>query len=149
MVQTGKKREDVGPCNPPKDKRFSSSNQPAPGRIKAGKAKVKFTRELLKQMLSMPYKFAADSQIKQQLIKAYGPTIENMSVAEVMSLQQMQKAVLKGDTQAFSTLMDQALGRPVQAVAQTDTDGNNVKPVYLSLPKGMDISLPENTEGTE
>lgn len=98
------------------DTRFSSTNQPPKEKKMAGIAKKKFTRQLLKDMLNLPYKFAPESQIKQQLIKAFGKEIENMSIGEIMSLQQAQKAVLKSDSGAYMALLNQAFGLPKQDI---------------------------------
>lgn len=150
-LKSGSNREDlyeVGKNKPPKDKQFSSENQPAPGVLKAAHAKKRFSREVIKTMLDGKYDFAPDSQTKQQLIKAFGPDVVNLTVGEIMTLQQMQKSILKADTQAFATIIDQALGKQVQAVQNVDGDGNDQRPIYLVAPKGMKFELPSNTEGT-
>lgn len=139
---------EVGKNKPPKANQFSSTNQPNPKHSAESKARNKFTKDVLRQMLEMPYKFTEDSQIKQQLSRAFGEEILNKSVMEIMVFQQMQKAILKADSVAFSNLLDRIMGRPVQAVAQTDTEGNDVRPIFLRLPKGMNIELPSNIEGT-
>ena len=68
-----------------------------------------------------------------------------------MILQQMQKSILKADSQSFMALLDRVEGRPVQAIAQTDSDGDDLDsvPVVLNFPKGINFSLPGNTEGEE
>lgn len=152
--ETGKireKRSDVGPKKPPIDKRFSSTNQPDPAKQKATKAKKKVFRELIREMLNGKYKFADDSQIKKQLVTAFGPEILNKTTGEIMILQQMQKSILKADSQSFMALLDRVEGRPVQAIAQTDSDGDDLDsvPVVLNFPKGINFSLPGNTEGEE
>lgn len=139
----------VGPGRPPKETRFSKENRATREMYKKAsktKADKRAAREIIKDLMKGKYKFAGNSQIKQQLITAFGDVVNNMSAFEVMTLMQMQKAILKGDTYAFSTLLDHSYGKPVQAVHNVDEDGNTVKPVSLTLPKGLDISLPSNTE---
>lgn len=134
---------------PPKGVRFTKDNQPSGEKKSEGKKKRKFTRELMKEMLNMKYKFAEDSALKKQLVAAFGNDILDKPIGEVMTLMQMQKAVLKGDTAAFNSIIDQAFGRPAQAIINTDEDGNVLPPVHLTLPKGMNIDLPSNTDGAD
>lgn len=129
--------------------KFSSDYQPSGEAKSKGKQRKKFTREVMKEMLSMKYKFTPESRIKEQLVNAFGAGVLELTVAEVMVIQQMNKAVLKADTYAFQTVMDQALGRPVQSVANTDPDGNAIPAYKLTLPQGMSIELPSNIEGDD
>lgn len=150
VVGSGKSREDlyeVGKNKPPKATQFSATNQPDPEKQKETWKKKRFTRDLIKEMLQMKYKFTADSQVKQQLVNAYGEEVLDLSIGQIMTLQQMQKAILKGDTQAYSIVIDQALGKQVQAVQNVDADGNDTRPIMLSIPKGMKFDLPSNIEG--
>lgn len=145
------KRKDVGPGKPPADKQFSKENQPDPALKKAGHQRKRMIKDVINALLDGKYKFADDSQIKKQLIAAYGLEVLDKSAFEIMTLQQVQKAILKGDTQAFSALLDRVDGRPVQAIAPTDPDGNELEnvPINLTFPKGMKFILPSNTEGDE
>lgn len=145
LPKTPHKRDNKRP--PPIGKRFTKEDQPS-GKAKSdGKKKAKFTRSVLKEMLNMNYTFAEDSQLKKQLVQAFGPDVLKLSVAEMMSLMQMQKAMLKGDTAAYNAVMDQSLGRPAQSIIQTDEDGNAIPGVHLVLPKGMEFNLPSNIDG--
>lgn len=80
----------------------------------------RFRRQMIADMLGLQYKFTPDSQIKKQLVAAFGPEILEMTVGEVMTLQQFQKAVLRGDSTAFGTVMNQAFGMPKQEVETTE-----------------------------
>lgn len=138
MSETVKKekRTDVGRNKPPADKRFSKENRPDEAKriagIKKAAEKKRFTRDVMKGMLTINYKFAEGTQLKQQLVHSFGDGILEMSVAEIMVLQQMQRAILKGDTYAFNSLMDQALGKPMQSVANVDPEtGKHVKQVFV------------------
>lgn len=101
--------------------KFTSAKQPSGKNKSLGKRKKKFTTQVYKEILSMPYAFTPDSQIKRQLIKAFGNQITGMNIGEVLGLQQIQKAILKGDTPAFNSLMDRAFGKPPQSI---DIDAN-------------------------
>lgn len=130
MEKSGKERAKKGGPgkNPvPKHTQFSSTNQPDPAKAKATKAKKRFTRELVKQMLNTKYKFQDSSQIKQQLVAAFGPEVANMTVGEIMTLQQANKAILKGDTFAFQNLLNQAFGLPKQKHELGGEDGEPIK----------------------
>lgn len=135
MAETTQKRGGRGLNPVPKGKTFSKDYQPTGNAKSKGKKKKRFARELVTEMLQMPYKFAADSQVKKQLIQNFGNEIVEMTVGEVMTLQQMQKAIMKADTIAYSTLLDQAFGRVSQHVDLTSKGETiNTKPVLQILP---------------
>jgi hypothetical protein len=97
---------------------FTSTNQPS-GEIKsAGQQKRKFSRQMLKEMLDMQYK--AKAPIKKELVAAFGPEIEGMTIGQIMGLRQMQKAVNACDSNAFTAVLNQALGQPKQETEITE-----------------------------
>ena len=101
------------PAHNPKP--FTSSYQPGKEKSKETLRKQKTIRDSFKALLRMKYKFDDGSKIKEQLVKAFGKqAVENMTVGEIMALQQMQKAIKLADTQAFSAALNQALGMPKQ-----------------------------------
>lgn len=121
---------------------FSSTNQPTPAAKANGVLKKKFIRLVLAELLGMQYKFIPNSQIKKQLIAAFGQDVLKMNVGQVMGLQQAQKAILKGDTFAFTQLMNQALGLPTISAEITGKDGKDLAPlVFLSADKLTDEQL--------
>lgn len=153
-LQTGtirEKRTDVGPKKPPKDKQFSKENQPTGKQKSDGHKKRQAIKEMIRMMFENKYKFSDDSQLKKQMITAFGPEVADKTILEIMTLQQVQKAILKGDTQAFIALLDRVDGRPVQAIAETDADGNELDgvPINLTFPKGMKFNLPSNLDGDD
>lgn len=99
---------------------YSKENQPSPKAKSIGRQKAKFKRDAIRELLNLPYKFVPDSPIKKQLVSAFGNAILQMPVGEVMGLQQIQKAILKGDSQAFTAIMNQAFGMPKQEVETTE-----------------------------
>ena len=140
---------DVGKNKPNLATQWSATHQPDPEKQKATKARKKITREIIKEMLSVGYNFANDSQIKKQLVTAFGEGALKLTTFEIMTMQQVQKAILKADTQSYGVLLENALGKLMQPVQNVDGSGNDVRPIILRLPEGMDISLPENTEDDE
>lgn len=137
----------VGPGCPPKDKQFTSENQP-PGELKsAGWKKKKFTRDTIRAMLDLPFKGSKDLDWYKKLVEIFGEeALEGITMGQLMTLRQQQVASENGSTPAYSALIDQSMGRPVQALAQTDVNGNDLPPIALKLPPGMSISFPKNTE---
>ncbi|MFA9219856.1 MAG: hypothetical protein ACEQSL_01575 [Sediminibacterium sp.] len=97
-----------------KGKPFTEDLQPSPELKKAGWAKRKFSRDLIKELLDHPYKFKEGSQIAEQLKQAFGDDILNTGAGAIITAQQIQKSILEGDTQSANNLFNQALGMPKQ-----------------------------------
>lgn len=138
-----------GPGNPPPGRRFTSEIQPDPANISKGIRKKKFTRDLIRQMLNEPFRINKDSELGKKMRELYGDDAFEIPVGELMTLRQMEKAIATQDTQAFSAVTDQGMGRPVQAIAQTDQAGNDLPAITIALPPGLKLGLPNNTEGTD
>ncbi len=126
-ADTGEIREEVGPYKPPKATRFSSDRQPDPSKQRATKAKKKFHRELMKELLSQKFVFKEGSELKKQLETSFGPRAAKLTSGEIMALLQIQKAILKGDTVAFKELMNQAYGQPKQALEHSGPGGGPIE----------------------
>lgn len=146
MDETGQKRGDN---TPPEGQRFTADNQPPPENKKQGWERKKFSRTVIREMLDMPFKFKKDSQIRQQIIDSFGAEALKLNIGQIMSLQQMMKSIKKADTYAYTTVIDQALGKAVQSVAQTDNEGNNIPPFKMTPPEGMNYIFPDDIEGDE
>jgi hypothetical protein len=101
-------------------KHFSKDYQPSNAVKQAGWDRKKFTRQVLKEMLDMKYKFSAKSPIKKSLVAAYGEQVLDMTVGQLMGLQQMEKAIKKSDSIAFTAMINQALGMPKQETEITE-----------------------------
>lgn len=127
MNETGGKRHN-NLILPPEEKRFSSEHQPS-GKAKSnGWKRKKFKRELLQEMLDLKYTFPANSKVRQQLVDAFGDGVLKLTLGQIMSLQQAQKAILQGDSSAYTTIMNQLYGQPQQNI--TFDDGTTVKVGY-------------------
>lgn len=111
----------------PPGKKFTSDNQPDPSKQKATKAKKRFTRQLMADLIEQKYKFGPDSAVKKQLVEAFGPKAASLTAAEIMVLKQVQKAILKADTPAFKAIMDQTIGLPKQALEHSGPDGQPIQ----------------------
>lgn len=153
ILKSGEKRDvdanyKVGPGNPPKDKQFTSDNQP-PGSAKAkGWQKKKFSRDMIRTMLDLPINCPED--LKKEVVAYYGEGIlESLTAGQLIVFQQMRKALESKDTNAANFVTEHGIGRPVQGVAQADMNGNDLPKVFLGVPIGLDISLPDNTEGDD
>lgn len=135
----------VGDRKPPLHSRFSSEKQP-PGSVKSeGKRKKKFAREMMKELLSSKYFFNEDSQIKTQLVKAFGIKVLKHTTGELIVLMQAQKAILKGDTNAANFLMTQSFGQPKQQFEHTGADGVPLERATVIHVQSID-KLPEIKE---
>jgi len=118
------KTYDVGHAKPPVQHQFSSTNQPDPSKSAETKRRKRFTRETLKELLNRRYTFDDASQVKAQLVKAYGEkAVMKMTVMEIATIMQMHKAIIKGDTQAFNSLMVNTFGQPKQPLEHSGPGG--------------------------
>lgn len=112
---------------PPIEHRFSSTNQPDPAKQSATKQKRKFTRETMKGLLNMRYALKDESEIKRQLIAAYGEeAVKRMTAMEIATIVQIHKAIKLGDTRAFNAIMVNTFGQPKQI---TELSGLNGGPI--------------------
>lgn len=100
-------------------KAFSKENQPDPKLKAEGWKKRKFSRLVIADMLNMKYKFTPASfkeGVAKQLKDAFGDLIDEMTIGELMTAQQVQKAILKGDGMSYQAILNQAMGLPKQDV---------------------------------
>lgn len=90
-----------------------------------GWAKKKLLKELLN--ISTGNKIGSGSNDYRKLASDFfGIKEEDVTIRMVMDFRQIEKAILKGDTQAYNAIMDRSYGKPVQAIAQTDSEGNDI-----------------------
>lgn len=92
-----------------------------PGEIKNPKGKPKGTlsaKTIIKKWLKG----------KEEIINPITRKPEKMTQLDIMILKQVEKA-RKGDTGAFTALLDRMEGKPKQQVEAVDGDGNTVVPV--------------------
>jgi len=105
----------------------------------------------MRAMLGARISIAHNQKIQSEMKELFGEDLpENFTIGELMAVRQMEKAIKTGDTQAFNALVDQTMGRPVQAIAQTNAEGEDLPAIMLpALPDGMIIAMPGNIEGSD
>jgi len=111
MAETPENRPANAPFRGAIDgKPFTSENQPAPEQKSAGWAKKKRGAELAKLILNLPFKGAKDSKIKELAAEYFGVPQDEVTVEQVMTFRQAEKAIQKADTQAYKILFERAYG---------------------------------------
>ena len=147
-------KEKVGYGAPPKSHQFSSTNQPnqeQKEKIKRTRVKNKVNRDMLRDMLSMPYKFDPESKVGVELKKSFGEKkFEKLTAGQLMILKQMNRAILQGNTHAFTTLWNQAFGLPKQITELTGKDGETLnQPFTDNQVDKLIMALRENKKPAE
>lgn len=91
-------------------------------RNKNGRPKGSLNRSTIaKRVLSMAVKYP--EQIKTALKEMYPDLPDNMDIEEVMTLVQVNKAIMEKDSQAYRAVMDSAYGMPTQGIKEvTEVD---------------------------
>ena len=80
---------------------FSATNQPPAELKRAGWAKRKRGKELVKQILELGFIGADNSKIKPMIAKYFGVDESEITVEMVMVFRQAEKAIQQNDTNAF------------------------------------------------
>lgn len=101
---------------------FTSENQPSPEAKSAGKRRAKTLKELLAVSVKGNDK---SSKVVRGMIATYlgcdpDEVSDDMTLEIAMHLRQIDKAIKKGDTQAYNSVMDRAHGK---AIAKTEVTG--------------------------
>lgn len=123
----------VGPGRPPLHTRFTSNQQKGEGqnpnteKHKKTKADKRETREFLKQLTKMKYTFPAASAVRKQLVDAFGQKVLKLTGIELIALQQYQKAILMGDTQAAKFIFENTYGPVKQILEHQGKDGGPIE----------------------
>lgn len=117
----------VGKNNPPIHTRFGNRPPPDVNKQKETKKKNRYTRDRIKALMDLPYNFPPNSQLRGQLVQAFGEkVVRKLTGMEVAALMQINKAILKGDTQSFRELNNQAYGLPKQITELQGLDGTEL-----------------------
>lgn len=122
------KRKDVGPGRPPKDKQFTSTNQPSGAAKEAGKIKKLTGIELARAILQLAFEGAKDSPLKKTAADYFKIDEKDITVEMMLMFRQAEKAIQKGDTRAFEAVMDRAFGKAKQEIDHT-TKGESITPI--------------------
>lgn len=108
---------------------FSKDYQPErQGRPKG----VKNRSTIAKQILAMKGVFPKDKFAKMQ--ELFPDIQNNMTLEEIMTIVVAGKAISKGDSTAYSKIMDSAYGLPKQTIDQSITE----KPIFKTI--DLDVS---------
>lgn len=95
--------------------KFSSTNQPDPELKKAGWAKKLKGRDLVKYILDADFK-GEDPELTKRMANFFNVPTENITNEMMMIFSQVVKAIHKGDSIAFSQVMDRAYGKPKEDI---------------------------------
>jgi hypothetical protein len=92
--------------------RWNQFNQPGPEAKKKGWLKRKRSRALVQAMLELAHKGPTEGALRQQAAEYFGVEPEEITNEVMMVMRQIALAIEKGDTTAFTQLMDRAYGKP-------------------------------------
>ena len=96
-----------------KETQFSSDNQPSPEAKKKGWQKKRLLKDLA-DILLQGHKLNEFKTLAKDL--GIDLTDDEMTLEVAMSLKQAEKAIQKGDTSAYNSVMDRLKGRPMQEI---------------------------------
>lgn len=99
---------------------FGHPNNPQPtGEAKSlGKLRKKTGMELAKAILNLTFNdIPVEDGLKQKVADFYGIPVEDVTIEVVLHYKQIEKAG-KGDTYAYATFMNRALGMPKQVTEE-------------------------------
>lgn len=104
---------------------FTTKNQPTGKQKSEGWLKKKLLKDMLG--LSTSANFQGSKTDYRKLTAEYlGIQEKEVTIKMVMEFRQIEKAILKGDTSSFNSIMDRAFGRPKQALEHTGQDGKEI-----------------------
>jgi hypothetical protein len=95
---------------------FSKENQPSIEAKKEGWAKKKKAFELVQAVLDLSFKGKKGSAIKKMASDYFGISEEDITMEVMLVFRQVEKAIQKSDTKAFTAIMDRAFGKPKERV---------------------------------
>jgi hypothetical protein len=108
--------------------KFTPENQPSPEAKSEGARRHWALKRLLS--LSTGQKFEGSAKdYRDAAARYFQIEPEEVTVKMLMEFRQIEKAILKGDTQAFTAVMDRAFGKPK---IQDLEDGDQDKPASTS-----------------
>lgn len=119
----------------PVGKRFSPTYQPT-GKAKGeGRAKKRKGQELVQAILDMYFKGRDNQKLRKAAAEYFDVPENDIAVETMMVFKQIERAIEKGDTNAFTAIMDRAFGKPAQ-------------PTELTINKGFYDFLKETSAST-
>lgn len=107
--KTGAKRGSPG-AKPPEGKRFTSDNQPSPEAKSQGWTRRKLLRDLLNGTVKGKTKNL--DRWADAIAMYFGIDRSEVTYEMILHYTQFTKAIKKGDTSAYSAVLDRAFGKP-------------------------------------
>lgn len=111
---------------------FTKDRQPTKEQRIAGWDKKKKAQELVKAVLQLSFKGKQNSKLKKDAAQYFGIPEKDITVETMLVFKQAEKAIQKGDTHAFSAVMDRAFGKPKEKIEVKDTTPLEKLPVKFS-----------------
>ena len=126
---------------------FSADNQPSCELKSEGKRKATLLKDLLS--ISTSKQFGPDEQNNYgRLTSEYlGIPEEKVDIQMIMHFRQIQRAISKSDTYAYTAVMDRAFGKPKQQTEITGKDGQTlqaVAPIFQVYNTGIPLAESED-----
>jgi hypothetical protein len=103
--------------------RFAKDNQPPPENKAAGQLKAKQGQALALAILKMKYKGPKGGELGKLMAEYFDVPESEITVEMMMDFRQIEKAIAKNDTNAWSAMKSRAFGQPKQPIEHGgDTD---------------------------
>jgi hypothetical protein len=99
-------------------KKFTSEYQPTPEAKSLGIRKKRALKEILEISTSRQFKGSSE-RYREMAAEYLEIEPEEVDVKMIMYFRQIQKAIQKGDTEAFKAVMDRVYGRPKAEESET------------------------------
>lgn len=90
-------------------KKFSEENQPSPESKSKGWQNKRIIKKIAESVLSGDMK-----DVAEKIAKTFGLNEDDLDLATLADLKQLEKAIIDGDTKAYTAFMDRLRGKPKQ-----------------------------------
>lgn len=129
---------------------FTKENQPSPEAKSMGWLKKNKGPELVKAIFDLAFQGNKRNRLKKAAAQYYGLDEKEVAVEMMLVFRQIEKAIQKSNTQAFTAVMDRAYGKPKEKIDHT-TGGKPIStPVDLSkVPLKTLLELASHIDDTE
>jgi hypothetical protein len=126
---------------------FSADNQPS-GELKSeGKKKARLLKDLLSISTSKEFGSEEQNNYRRLTSQYLGIPEEQVDIQMIMHFRQIQRAISKSDTYAYTAVMDRAFGKPKQQTEITGKDGQTlqaVAPIFQLISTGIPLAESED-----
>ena len=108
---------------------FSSDNQPS-GELKSeGKRKARLLKDLLAITVSKKIGTNEEKEWVRLAAKYFQIPEDEIDIQQLLHFRQIQRALTKSDTYAYTAVMDRAFGKPKQQTELTGKDGETMQAI--------------------